>query len=327
MAKSKIFITRQIPKAGIDFLKKKRYQVRVYPKDRIISKRELYAGAKWADALLCLLTDKIDSTFIKKNKHLKIIANFAVGFDNIDLKSATEHGIAVTNTPEVLTEAVAEHSIALLFSLARRVHEGDMFMHKGKYKGWEPMLFLGTQLREKTIGIIGLGRIGKEVAHRCVGLGMKVLYTKRNRDKGFEKRYHAQFVSQPQLLRKSDFVSLHVPLTKGTYHLIDKKELKMMKKTAYIINTSRGPVINEKELVRAIKNKEIAGAALDVFEYEPKVAPGLDKLDNVVLTPHMASATIEARSAMSEMAAKNIDDVLSGKRPLQIVNPDVYKKK
>ena len=324
MPKLKVFVTRKIPDKGLKLLKKK-CQVKVHSHDHVISKKELLAGVKWCDALLCLLTDKIDKSIINANPHLKVISNYAVGYNNIDVKSATAKGIPVTNTPGVLTDAVAEHTFALIMAIARRICESDQFTKKGKYKGWEPELLLGTQLKGKTIGIVGLGRIGSGVAEMAVrGMGMNVLYHNISKKPKFERKYHAKKVSLQTLLKKSDIVTVHVPLLPSTYHLIGNKEISLMKKTAYLINTSRGPVIDEKVLVSALKNKHIQGAALDVYENEPELSPGLNKLDNVVLTPHIASATIEARQAMSEIAAKNILNIFKGKKAEFTVNPEVY---
>ena len=283
---------------------------------------------KLCDALLCLLTDKIDQQIINANPKLKIISNYAVGFDNIDVRAATARGIPVTNTPGVLTDAVAEHTFALMMAVARRIPESDQFMRQGKYKRWKPMLLLGTELKGKTLGIVGLGRIGAGVAERAgKGMGMKVIYYDVQRNLKFEKEYRARYVSIKDLLKQSDFVSIHVPLLPSTRHLIGKKELALMKKTAYLINTSRGQVIDEKALVQALNNRSIAGAGLDVYEFEPNLTEGLTKLKNAVLTPHTASATIEARTAMSELAAQNIIDVFQGRKARSAVNPEVYGKK
>ena len=319
-----VFITRQIPQVGIDLLKKS-HTVKVYPKDQVIPRKELLAAAKWADALLSMLTDKIDKELMDNSK-LKVIANYAVGFNNVDVKTATEKKIPVTNTPGVLTDAVAEHTIALMLAVSKRIVESDKYLRTGKYKSWAPLLLLGTQLKGKTLGVIGLGRIGSEVAAKAQAMGMKIIYYDIKADKEFEKKFQAKFLSVPELLKISDFVSIHVPLLPTTTHLLSTKEFSMMKKTAYLINTSRGPVIDEKALVIALQKKQIAGAGLDVFEFEPELVPGLSKLDNIVITPHTASATIEARSAMAEMAAKNIMEVLAGRPGATTVNPEVYKK-
>lgn len=326
MPKPKVFITRKIPDAGIKLLKEC-CEVRVYSPNKAIPRKELLNGVKWCDALLSLLTDKIDQEVIDANPKLKIIANYAVGDDNIDVKYASQKNIPVTNTPGVLEDAVAEHTFALLLTLTKRIVEADAFTRAGKYRSWEPLLFIGTQLKGKTLGIVGLGRIGSLVAEKATAMEIKVIYTDIRRDADFEKKFHAHYSSLPNLLRQSDFVSLHVPLLPSTRHLLSAKELKMMKKTAYLINTSRGAVIDEKTLVAALRKKQIAGAALDVYEHEPKLTAGLSRLSNVVLTPHTASATIEARQAMSLIAAKNILTVLNGKKALNVVNPEIYEKK
>ncbi|MCX7716173.1 MAG: D-glycerate dehydrogenase, partial [Endomicrobia bacterium] len=262
-----------------------------------------------------------------KAKNLKIIANYAVGFNNIDVKEATSRKIPVTNTPGVLTETTADLAFALLMSVARRIVESDRFLREGKFKGWAPMLFLGNDIYGKTIGIIGFGRIGQAVAKRALGFDMKVLYYDTNRVKPeIEKKYSAIYKSLSELLKESDFISIHVPLTQETYHLISDKEFDLMKPTSYLINTSRGPVVDEKALVRALKNKKIAGAALDVFENEPEVEAELIDMPNTVLVPHIGSATIETRTKMALMAAENIIAVLvENKIPPNIVNPEIYK--
>ena len=319
MQKKKVFVTRVIPKKGIQLLRK-HFLVKVYSKDQDIPKKELLKEVKQCDALLSLLTEKVDAEVLNANPKLKVVSNYAVGYDNIDVKAATAKGIPVCNTPGVLENAVAEHTFALMLALSKRIVEADRFTRAGKYKRWEPMLLLGTELEGKTIGIIGLGRIGAGVAERARnGMGVKVLYHDIKRNKEFEKKYQAKFVSKSELLKKSDFVSLHVPLLPSTRHLIGAKELAMMKKTAYLINTSRGPVVDEKALVEALQKKHIAGAGLDVYEHEPKLTPGLTKLKNVVLTPHTASATEETRAKMAEVAAQNIIEALEGRVPPNLI--------
>ncbi|MBI4152410.1 D-glycerate dehydrogenase [Candidatus Woesearchaeota archaeon] len=326
MPRPKVFITRKIADSGIQLLKKT-CDVRIYPQNQPIPRQELLRGVKWCDALLPLLTERIDKEVLDANPKLKIVANYAVGFDNIDVTSATSKSIPVTNTPGVLEDAVAEHTFALLFAISKHLVEADRFTRRGKYKSWEPLLFLGPQLKGKVLGIVGLGRIGSSVAEKARAMGMQVTYTDVQRNPAFEKKFQARFVSKEVLLKTADFVSLHVPLLPATRHLIGAKELRMMKKTAYLINTSRGPVVDERALVRALQKKMIAGAGLDVYEFEPKLAPGLNKLPNVILTPHTASATLEARQAMSVIAAKNILAVLRGKKAPHAVNPEVYKKR
>lgn len=327
MPKPRVFITRKISESGIQRLQKS-CQVKIYPKDQVIPKKELIKEVRQCDALLCLLTDKIDKDVINANPKLKIISNYAIGFNNIDVAYATKKGIPVTNTPgRAIVDAVAEHTIALMFAVTKRICEADQFTRQGKYRGWEPQLLLGMELLGKTIGIVGLGRIGSGVAQRTKAMGMNVVYYDVKRNAGFEKEFNATYLSLPQLLKTADLVSLHVPLLPTTTHLIGKKELSLMKKSAYLINTSRGQVIDEKALVLALQKKQIAGAGIDVYEFEPQLTAGLTKLQNVVLTPHIASATIEARSEMSLDAAENILAVLRGQQPKMLVNKEVYEKK
>jgi len=325
MPKKKVFVTRMIPDEGIKALKKKGYRVDVYKEDKVISKKELMKRVKGVDALLSLLTDTIDDQVLKAaGPQLKIVANYAVGFDNIDLAAAKKRGIPVTNTPaDEVSESVAEHAFTLMLGLAHRVVESDKYARAEKYKGWAPQLLLGTDLHGKTLGIVGLGRIGEAVARRAVkGFGMKCMYSDLKRNPSFEKKFDAKKKTLTAILKEADFITLHVPLLKSTRHMISTKELKTMKKTAFLVNTSRGPVVDEKALLKALKAGEIAGAGIDVFECEPAIDCDirddleLKKFENVILTPHTASATIEARQAMSLLAAKNIIAVLSGKRPL-----------
>jgi len=315
---AKIFVTRQIPEAGIKLLQEKGYEVEVFSRDEVIPREELLASVKGRDAVLCLLTDKMNAeVFEAAGPQLKVAANYAVGFDNINLEDAKKHNVFTTNTPDVLTETVAEHAFGLILSIAQRITEGDRFTRAGKYKGWAPMLMLGNDVSHKTLGVLGLGRIGSRVAHHGArGFDMNVIYYDVKRNEAFEKEYGAEFVADPEeLLKRADFISVHVPLLPTTKHLINVERLKMMKPTAYLVNTSRGPVIDEAALADALKNKVIRGAGLDVFENEPQLAPGLAELENVILTPHAASATEETRAKMSEVAALNIIDALEGGRP------------
>ncbi len=320
----KIFITRKIPEAGIKKLKSAGYEVEVNPEDRVLEKEELISFLKKGkyDAVLALLTDKLDAEVFEAAKDsVKIFANMAVGFDNVDIEAAQKAGVMVANTPGVLTDTVAEHTFALMLAIAHRVSEGDRFSRAGKYHGWEPMMLLGTDVSKKTLGILGLGRIGSRVAHHAVkGFEMKVLYYDVKRNEDFEKEFGAAFRATPEeVLKEADFVSIHVPLLPETRHLINAKRLKMMKPAAYLINTSRGPVIDEKALAAALKNGVIKGAAIDVFENEPLIEPELLKLENIILTPHIASATEETRAKMAELAAENIILALAGKIPPNLI--------
>src|SRR3989338_4829312 len=319
----KIFVTRIVPEAGIKMLKDKGYEIDVNQEDRVLTKEELITALKDQNynALFCLLTDKIDAEVMDAfGPQLKVVANMAVGFDNIDAQEAKKRGIMITNTPGVLTDTVAEHTFSLMLSIAHRIPEADKFTRALKYQGWAPMLLLGSDLSGKTLGVIGLGRIGSRVAHHAVkGFEMKVLYYDVNRNEEFEKEFGAVFVSLDDLLKQSDFVSIHVPLLPATRHLINAEKLKLMKPTSYLVNTSRGPVIDEAALAKALADKTIKGAALDVFEFEPAINPDLIKLDNVILTPHIASATEETRSKMSALAATNIVEALEDRIPPNIL--------
>ncbi|MCX7795189.1 MAG: D-glycerate dehydrogenase [bacterium] len=323
----KVYITRRIPEPGIEMIRKE-HEVEINPYDRVLTREELLQAVKGKDGILCLLTDKIDAElFDAAGPQLKVVSNYAVGYDNIDVNEATKRGIVVTNTPGVLTETTADLAWALILSTARRIVEADKFTRAGKYQGWAPMLFLGQDVYGKTLGIIGMGRIGQAVARRAKGFNMKVLYNDIRRiPEELEKELNATFVSLDELLEQSDFVSLHTYLSPETYHLINEERLKKMKKTAYLINTARGPIIDETALVRALKEGWIAGAGLDVYEFEPKLVPGLAECENAVLLPHIASASVETRTKMATMAAENLLAVLAGKVPPNPVNPEVLKK-
>ena len=305
-------------------LRDKGYEVLVNEraKDRPADKDEILSGIKGVDAVLSILTDKIDAEIMDAGlPTLKVIANMAVGFDNVDLDAAKQRRIMVANTPGVLTNTVAEHTFALMLAISHRIAEADKFTRAGMYHAWGPMLLLGSDVAGKTLGVVGLGRIGSRVAYHAVkGFGMKVLYTDVKQDENFEKEFAAQFFENIDgLLPRSDFVSLHVPLLESTRHLINENRLKSMKKTAYLINTSRGPVIDEKALALSLSKGWIRGAAIDVFENEPKVEQELLKLNNIILTPHIASATKETRDAMAELAAKNIIEALEGREPPNLI--------
>lgn len=314
----KVYITRRIPDVGINMLVEKGYEVDVNPENRILTKEELIdaVSKKPYDAVLSLLTDTIDADVFDAVPTAKIFANYAVGFNNIDIVTANKRGIVVTNTVAT-SEEVAEHAVALMFALAKRIVEGDSFVRHGDYKGWDPLLLPGINLEGKTIGLIGGGRIGYKTGRILkYGLGMNVIYHDVKQNEMFEKDLSATYYATiDEVLSQADIVSLHVPLLDSTHHLINKERLALMKPTAFLINTSRGPVVDEEALVEALKQKQIAGAGLDVFEFEPKLTPGLTDLPNVVLTPHIASATAQAREQMSQIAAENIIAVLEGDEP------------
>jgi len=323
LEKMKIFVTRRIPEPGLELLRKN-FELEINPHNRVLTKQEIIKGLKGKDGLLCLLTDQIDIDVIKSEPRLKMIASYAVGYDNIDVKTATKLKIPVSNTPDVLTDATAEMAWALIFSVSRRIVEADNFTRAGKFNGWDPMLMHGQDINGKTLGIIGAGRIGTTVALRSQGFNMKVLYVEEKTNKTLEEKLNAEKVELDRLIKESDFISLHVPLNDKTYHLIDEKKLRMMKKTAILVNTSRGPVVDEQALIKALKNNWIFGAGLDVYEHEPKIPKELIKLDNVVLQPHSASATTSSRTNMAIIAAENMIDGLNGKKPRNCINPEVF---
>lgn len=319
----KVYVTREIPRAGIELLQQHCEVVEVNPDDRSLTRDELLQHVQGKDGVLCLLSDRIDNEVFVAATEAKIFANYAVGYDNIDLEAATRQGIMVTNTPGVLTDATADLAWALLFAVARKIVVADRYVREGKFQGWGPLLFVGHDITGKTLGVIGTGRIGTAMALKSKGFQMRVLYAAPNKNQHLEDTIGAQRVDTKTLLQESDFVSLHVPLLPETRHLIGKDELRLMKPTAYLINTSRGPVVDEQALVQALKEGGIAGAGLDVYEEEPRLASGLTELDNVVLLPHLGSAAVETRTKMSVMAAENILAGLRGERPPNLVNPEV----
>jgi len=278
------------------------------------------------EGLVCLLTEKINDELLRSAPKLRIASNVAVGYDNIDVDACTKRGVVVTNTPGVLDETTADFAWTLLMTAARRVAEGELLARSGTWKGWNLDQLCGADVWGKTLGIVGFGRIGRSVARRASGFQMRVIYSDAIRaTEEVEKSVNAEFRDMNWLLAESDFISLHVPLLPETSGLFDAPKFSRMKPTAFLINTSRGPVVDEAALVAALENKKIAGAALDVFENEPSIPPGL-KRPNVVLTPHIASASIETRSKMAVMAANNIVAMFKDQRPPNILNPDAFKK-
>jgi len=327
---AEIFITRRIFRDAIDILKRERHTIDINDSDRILPVRELVKRAHGKAGLICLLNDRIDSVVMDELESLKVISNIAVGYDNIDIAAATQRGIMVTNTPGVLTETTADLAFALLLSAARRIPEADQFIRAGKFKNWQLMQpQMGVDIYEKTLGIVGMGAIGQAVAKRArKGFDMRVIYRSLSRKETAEKEYEAEFVEFDELLAMSDFISIHVPLTEKTKHMFTAQEFKKMKNTAILINTARGPVVDEAALVEVIKDGQIRGAALDVFEEEPSVHPELIKMEeNVVLAPHIGSASIETRLRMAKMAARNMAKGLKGTRPPNLVNEKVTYRK
>jgi len=318
--KPKIFVTRRLPQPVMDRLETE-FDLAVNHEDRVLTKSEIIAGVKGRDALLCLLTDTIDEEVITAEPNLKVISNYAVGYNNIDIECAAKHHIPVCFTPGVLTETTADLAWALLLAVARRVVPSDQFTRQGKFRGWGPELFLGSDVFGKTLGIVGMGRIGEAVARRATGFQMEVLYTKRTPlPESHRLASHAQHVGLQQLLQNSDYVSIHVPFSPETKHMIGERELDLMKPAAYLINTARGPIIDEKALAEALKTGRIAGAGLDVYEREPEMEEELVDLENAVLLPHTGSATLETRTKMGMMAVENALAILNATKPHAVVN-------
>jgi glyoxylate reductase len=315
----KILVTARLPAEVLSLLAQE-HQIESYADEPPLARPKLLQSIADKEGLLCMIADRIDAEVLAHAPTLKVIANNGVGFDHIDLAAATARGIVVTNTPGVLTGATADLAFALILATARRVVEGDRRAREGKFQ-YSPFLFLGQDVSGKTLGLIGLGRIGQAVAKRAAGFDMRLIYTSRTRlEPAAEQELHASYVPLDTLLREADFVSLHVPLTPQTRHLIGPRELALMRPSAYLINTSRGPVVDEAALVSALRQGRIRGAGLDVYEQEPELTPGLADLENVVLLPHIGSATVETRTRMAFMAAENLLAGLRGDPPPNCLN-------
>ena len=317
-----IFITRLIPEPGLELIRASGIPFDLHPEDRGLSRETLERAARGRQAILCQLTDSIDAPLLESARGCRIVANMAVGFNNIDVPAATARGILVTNTPGVLTETTADLTWSLILAVARRVVEGDREMRAGRFTGWGPLYMLGSDVAGASLGLIGPGRIATAVARRAVGFGMTLLYHGPDASPEIDALGGRQ-CSLEELLRQSDFVSLHVPLTDETRHLMNRRTFGWMKPTAFLINTARGPVVDEADLVEALRSGRIAGAGLDVYEHEPRMAPGLAECPNTVLLPHLGSASLATRGAMARMAAQNVLAVLAGHRPPNLVNPEV----
>src|SRR5258708_996520 len=315
----KIFVTHNIPGDYLEKLKQNGNEVLI---------EKSLDEIKNSDALLSLITERVDGDLMEAaGTTLKIISNYAVGFDNVDVPAATSRGIAVANTPsDEVNESVAEHTWALILALSRRVVEADKALRMGAYKGWEPDIFLGNNMMGRTLGIIGLGRIGTMVARRARGFNTQVVYNKHTPEPEAEKELGIKFATLDELLSSSDIVSIHVPLTEETRYMVNKQLLAKTKKGALLINTARGAIVNESDLVEALKSGQLGGAGLDVFDKEPNIDPELIGMENVVLTPHIASATHEARNKMGELAVTAVLNTLSGTKPTNLVNPEVWDK-
>ena len=323
--KPAIFVTRKLPPAAMALLEEN-FQMECNPHNRVLLREELLEAVRGKEGILSLLTDVMDGEVMDSaGQSLKIIANYAVGFNNIDVSAATKRKIAVSNTPGVLTDTTADLAMALVLAVARRIVESDIYTRAEKYMGWDPLLFMGSDVHHKTLGILGFGRVGQALAKRAVGFDMKVLYHNRSRvEPEIEKKFNATYVDQDTLLKTSDFLSIHVPSTPETTGLINSETLSLMKPSAFIINTARGEIIREGDLVKALEEKKIAGAGLDVFEHEPKIHPGLLKMDNVVILPHIGSASMETRTKMGLIAAENLISFFKGQMPPNCLNPEIF---
>lgn len=317
--KPSVFVTRFIPEPGLRLLRD-RFTVTVSGQQAPIEREALIKGVHQADALICLLSDRIDGEILDQAKQLKIVANYAVGYNNIDINAAMKKNVMVTNTPGVLTNATAELAFALIITLTRKILVSDRYTRRGAFIGWDPLLFLGDELAGKTVGIVGMGRIGLSLAEKCRAFGMSVIYHNRSRlDAITEQRIAATYCTFEELLARADVISIHAPLTEETRFLFNRPAFEKIKPGAYIINTARGEIIDEAALAEALISGRLKGAGLDVYEQEPVVTTALLDMDNVVLLPHIGSATVETRSAMAIMAAKNVIAALDGRTPENLV--------
>jgi len=324
--KPRVLITRWMPDAALAIVRDQ-CELQYDASDRQLTPDELVREVGGKDGLLCVVTDRVDDAVLASSPALKVVSTVAVGYDNIDVAAATARGVAVANTPGVLTESSADLAWGLLFSIARRITEGDRYIRAGKWREWQLLLMAGHDVYGQTLGIVGMGRIGQAVARRARGCGMRILYHNRQRlDASIEAEFEAVWMPLPELLEQADFVSLHVPLSSATTRFIGEIELRRMKPTAYLINTARGAVVDEQAVIRALQEGWIAGAALDVFEQEPDVPLALRELENVVLVPHVGSASVATRTRMAVMAAENLMAVLRGEQPSHVVNPDVWNR-
>jgi glyoxylate reductase len=315
-----VYVSRPLPAPGTEMLVAAGLEVEQHQEDRPPARDALLAAVRGKQALLCLLTERVDVELLDAAPELRVVANLAVGYDNIDVAAATARGVIVTNTPDVLTDATADLTWALILSAARRVVEGDSLVRRGDWAGWSPTQLLGASLTGKTLGIFGMGKIGAAVARRARGFAMSIVYTNRTRNLAVETELGARAVSFDELLEQSDVLAIHAPSTPETHHVIDAAALDRLHPGAILVNTARGPLIDEAALVRALQSGQVAAAGLDVFEREPLLAPGLTDLDNIVLLPHLGSATAETRGAMVELCCRNILAVLAGEPPITPLN-------
>lgn len=323
---TRVYVTRALPDPVLHLLRS-RFETAVNPDPRHLARDELHARIAGCEGVVCMLSDAVDEAFLEAaGPQLKVVANVAVGFNNMDVAAATRRGVLLTNTPGVLDDATATLTFGLLLATARRLAEGDAYIRAGKWgEGWEPNFFVGLDVDGKTLGVVGAGRIGRNLARKARAFGMPILYTATRDHPDFEAETGARRVEKDELLRESDFVSIHLPLSEETRHYIGARELSLMKPTAVLINAARGPIVDEVALVEALRARTIWGAGLDVFENEPRLAPGLAELPNVVLAPHIGSATVATRYAMAELAVRNVVEVLEGRAPLSPINPEVLE--
>lgn len=318
---SRIFLSAKIPTVGTKLLDAAHIDYEVFENKGVISKEELLKRVSDCQVLICPLSTTVDRDVINQAPHLRLIANFGAGFNNIDSAYAKEKNIYVTNTPVVSTNATAELTAGLIIALSRRIVEGDHLMHRAGFDGWAPLFFLGHELKDKTLGIIGMGQIGQSLAKKMKAFGMKIIYSQRHQlSSEQEEDLHAQFHTQEEVIQQADILSLHAPLTNETHHLLNYQAFEQMKNSAFVINAARGPLIDEEELVQALKDQQIAGAALDVYEFEPEVTEALKQFDNIILTPHIGNASVEARDQMAEIVVKNALACLQNEPLKYIVN-------
>ena len=321
---AKLLVTRRFPGGGVGMVLGSGHEVRVNEEDRLMERSELLSAAAGRDGVLTQLGDRVDREFFDAaGPQLRVVSNYAVGYNNVDVVEATRRGIVVTNTPGVLTEATADIAWLLLMGVARRAHEGEALARSGDWRSWKPNLLLGSDLVGATLAIVGAGRIGMAVSRRARAWSMKILYVARSPKAEFERELGAERRELDEAMGEADFVSIHVPLTAETTHLIDERRLRLMKPTGYLVNTARGPIVDEAALVRVLREGAIGGAGLDVYEREPELEPGLADLSNTFLLPHLGSATIGTRSAMGELAARNLLAVVGGQRPPHPINGEV----
>lgn len=318
----KVLVTGRLPEEVLERIARE-HDVETNTEDRPMERKVILDRIADKEGLLCMITDRIDQQLLDSAPKLKMVANYGVGYNNIDVDAVTKRGIPVSNTPDVLTDATADLAFALILAVARRVAEGDRMTREGGFQFWAPLYFLGSEVSGKTLGIIGFGRIGRAVAQRARGFDMRVLYSDVDRPSpSAEKDLDVVYTPLKSVLSESDFISLHVPLTDQTHHLIDAEALERMKPSAYLVNTSRGPVVDEQALVKALEERKIAGAGLDVYENEPLLTSGLAALKNVILLPHVGSATWETRTKMAQVAATNLLAGLRGESPPNCINSD-----